>query len=170
MVCHRQRLSRIRSQNWHRLQEARNQVCAKFCHAHRDDHQWVCRTIDAELRSRASIGPDSERIREFEADDLDAIEDKWLQQCGSCDAGLPLSCSHPSEDYRPVMLTLVTEIRRLRRAAGLLPGPDDIVVSREALVHLWAMAEQGTRPEATCSGCNAVRAALSQPHPAQEQQ
>jgi hypothetical protein len=62
--------------------------------------------------------------------DLDAIEDKWLQQCGSCDAGLPLSCSHPSEDYRPVMLRLVSEIRRLR-LAGLLPGPDDIVVSRE---------------------------------------
>lgn len=58
-----------------RLQEARNQVCAKFCHAHRDDHHWVCRTIDAELATRASIGPDSERIRELEAENE---RQKWL--------------------------------------------------------------------------------------------
>lgn len=31
-----------------------------------------------------------------------------------CDAGLPTSCTHPSEDYRPVMLALVREIERFR--------------------------------------------------------
>lgn len=47
--------------------------------------------------------------------DLDAIEFKWLAPCGTCDAGLPAPCTHPDEDYRPVMLALIEEIRRLRR-------------------------------------------------------
>lgn len=50
--------------------------------------------------------------------DLDAIEAKWLQPCGSCDAGLPSSCAHPDEDYRPPMADLVTEVRRWQRIAG----------------------------------------------------
>jgi hypothetical protein len=43
--------------------------------------------------------------------DLDAIEAKWLQQCGPCDGGLPMMCACPSDDYRPVMADLVTAIR-----------------------------------------------------------
>jgi hypothetical protein len=42
--------------------------------------------------------------------DLDAIADKWLQQCGPCDAGLPMGCSHPDEDYRPVLMDLVNTL------------------------------------------------------------
>jgi hypothetical protein len=48
--------------------------------------------------------------------DLDAIESKWLQPCPVCDAGLSGSCTHPDEDYRPVMLELVHHIERLRFA------------------------------------------------------
>ena len=46
--------------------------------------------------------------------DLDAIAATWLQQCGSCDAGLPMSCSCNAGDPRPVMAALVDEVRRLR--------------------------------------------------------
>lgn len=45
--------------------------------------------------------------------ELDEIKDKWLRQCGPCDAGLPAECTHPDEDYRPVILDLVREIERL---------------------------------------------------------
>lgn len=36
-----------------------------------------------------------------------ALEDEvkpWLEQCGSCDAGLPMSCTHPDGDYRSILL------------------------------------------------------------------
>lgn len=47
--------------------------------------------------------------------DLDAIAREWLVQCGSCDYGLvEYGCRCPSGDYRPVMLRLVDELRRLR--------------------------------------------------------
>lgn len=45
--------------------------------------------------------------------DLDAISQKWLQPCGPCDGGLPMSCSHPDEDYRNVILALVNRVREL---------------------------------------------------------
>lgn len=38
----------------------------------------------------------------------------FLNQCGSCDAGLLMSCTCPQEDYRPVMLELVREVEQLR--------------------------------------------------------
>jgi hypothetical protein len=38
----------------------------------------------------------------------------FLNQCGSCDAGLPMNCTCPEGDYRPVMLDLVREVERLR--------------------------------------------------------
>lgn len=55
--------------------------------------------------------------------DLAAIKAKWLNLCGACDAGIG-TCNHPVDDYRPVMLSLVEEIERLRMevAAG---SPDD---------------------------------------------
>lgn len=46
--------------------------------------------------------------------DLEAIQAKWLQMCGPCDAGLPTACTHPSDDYRPVMLRLIEEVDDLR--------------------------------------------------------
>jgi hypothetical protein len=47
--------------------------------------------------------------------DLDAISEKWLNQCGPCDYGMPeYGCTHPSDDYRPVILDLVREVERLR--------------------------------------------------------
>ncbi len=48
--------------------------------------------------------------------DLEAITAEFLQQCGSCDAGIPAPCTHPERDYRPTMLGLVREVERLRVA------------------------------------------------------
>jgi len=45
--------------------------------------------------------------------DLDAIRAKWLQVCGACDAGIGQQCSHPGDDYRPVILDLLTEVATL---------------------------------------------------------
>lgn len=46
--------------------------------------------------------------------DVEAIAEKWLQQCGSCDAGLPMGCACPTEDYRPAMSALLDEVEALR--------------------------------------------------------
>lgn len=54
-----------------------------------------------------------------------AIKNKWLLPCGSCDAGLPMRCSHPTEDYRPVILELVNEIAYLRLALVLALNQED---------------------------------------------
>lgn len=54
--------------------------------------------------------------------DLDAITERWLQICGPCDAGLPMGCSHPDADYRPVMAALVEEIERLRASRSSSEG------------------------------------------------
>ena len=45
--------------------------------------------------------------------DLDAIEAEFLRECGVCDAGLPMQCSCAQCDFRPTMLALVAEVRRL---------------------------------------------------------
>lgn len=50
--------------------------------------------------------------------DLDAIQAKWLRVCGPCDAGYPTTCSHPDEDYRPVIAELVAEVERLKALVG----------------------------------------------------
>jgi hypothetical protein len=47
-------------------------------------------------------------------DELDLLALKWLQVCATCDAGLPYGCSHPDEDYRPVIADLIDEVRRVR--------------------------------------------------------
>jgi hypothetical protein len=57
--------------------------------------------------------------------DLQAIREKWLNVCPSCDAGLPGQCTHPDEDYRPTMLSLVNEVERLHTWAGLMSLLDD---------------------------------------------
>ena len=38
----------------------------------------------------------------------------FVQQCGPCDAGLPMSCTCPPGDYRHVMVRLMEEVQRLR--------------------------------------------------------
>jgi hypothetical protein len=50
----------------------------------------------------------------YQPNDLDAIERVFLQVCPSCDGGLPMACTHPESDYRPVMQSLVAEVRSLR--------------------------------------------------------
>ena len=37
-------------------------------------------------------------------DALAAEVEPWLQQCGSCDAALPMSCTCPKGDYRNILL------------------------------------------------------------------
>jgi hypothetical protein len=47
--------------------------------------------------------------------DLEVITEKWLRVCGQCDAGVIGSpCTHPDEDYRPVIAGLIAEVARLR--------------------------------------------------------
>jgi hypothetical protein len=46
--------------------------------------------------------------------DLDAIILKWLQLCPSCDAGMAGGCTHPEEDYRPMVAELVAAVERYR--------------------------------------------------------
>lgn len=47
---------------------------------------------------------------------LDLVEvAPWLELCGSCDAGLPQSCTCPAGDPRLVIAALVDEIVALRR-------------------------------------------------------
>jgi hypothetical protein len=43
------------------------------------------------------------------------LAEPFMHQCASCDAGLPMSCTCPTEDYRPAMLGLIREVERLRR-------------------------------------------------------
>lgn len=81
---------------------------------------WPCSTI------RATTGPSTEavgevrrRVEQVLGDlDVDAIEEKWLQECGQCDYGVGYPCTHPADDYRPTMLRLVGEVRRLRMLVG----------------------------------------------------
>jgi hypothetical protein len=88
-------------------------------------------------------------------------------------ARLHVGCNYPYDEQGcPCRVTALVICSDLR-TAGLLPSPDDIVVSREALQLMWrytcdhvarnpALGMPVLPPD--------VRAALSQPHPAQEQQ
>jgi hypothetical protein len=93
---------------------------------------------------------------------LHALED-WIVAEGN----------HPQSVWAP---DVSNSISTALRAAGLLPGPDDIVVSREALQDLLDFSDPATQVEAARSRLYPtrtraiLRAALSQPHPAQEQQ
>jgi cellulase/cellobiase CelA1 len=51
-------------------------------------------------------------------EDLLKRAEPFLNQCGSCDAGLSAACNCPTGDYRPVMLDLVREVERLRKVAS----------------------------------------------------
>jgi len=48
--------------------------------------------------------------------DTDAIAEKWLKVCGACDVGM-YGCTHPEEDYRPVMLDLVRALKTAQAVA-----------------------------------------------------
>lgn len=56
----------------------------------------------------------SDPTPEREPLDLDGVIVKWLMPCGPCDASVPVECTHPGEDYRPVMAKLVDEVAALR--------------------------------------------------------
>jgi hypothetical protein len=113
-----------------------------------DEYGRVLKTELLNPAARTSIGPDSERIREAEQVIADALTEVWT--------------TDQHEHWPEYIATAL-------RAAGLLPGPDDIVVSREALTELWD-AWRFKRPFLAAPIAHCIDAALSQPHPAQEQQ
>lgn len=45
--------------------------------------------------------------------DLEEIRAKWLNQCGSCDAGLHMNCTCPDGDPRNVILALVVHLEKI---------------------------------------------------------
>ena len=50
--------------------------------------------------------------------DLDGVVAEFLRQCGGCDAGLMVGCTCSQRDFRPTMLALVAEVRRLTAEAA----------------------------------------------------
>jgi hypothetical protein len=50
--------------------------------------------------------------------DLEAISAEFLNQCGSCDAGVSVICTCAGLDHRSTMLALVREVERLRARRG----------------------------------------------------
>ena len=82
--------------------------------------------------------------------DLDAVEAEFLRQCGGCDAGLMVGCTCSQRDFRPTMLALVAEVRRLteeseaRRvremdAVDLAMSERARALSAEAEVEAWPL-------------------------------
>jgi hypothetical protein len=57
---------------------------------------------------------------------LQAVADKWLTVCGSCDYGLPYDCSCPrrgeTTDPRFVIARLLQEIGRLKEIEDRMKG------------------------------------------------
>jgi hypothetical protein len=66
--------------------------------------------------------------------DLDAISAEFLNQCGSCDAGISVNCACADRDYRPTMLALVREAKHYRDTL------EDLAKDCEAFPegHAWA--------------------------------
>jgi len=63
------------------------------------------------------------------------VEDEfsgWLDQCGSCDAGLPMNCTCPSGDPRSVILALV---ERLDAALALCDEVNPSTGRRRSIVN-----------------------------------
>lgn len=86
--------------------------------------------------------------------DVEAIAEKWLQQCGSCDAGLPMGCACPSDDYRPVMSALLDEVTALRGQ----------VERARALMDSWPLVDNGQEyRRGVIQAAKAIRAALDGP-------
>jgi hypothetical protein len=54
------------------------------------------------------------RRRERPAEDILAASEPFMRMCGSCDAGLPMNCSCPPGDPRPIVSRLAAEVERLR--------------------------------------------------------
>ena len=60
-----------------------------------------------------AVEPGSTREPDMECPEHGVLADAepWLQQCGPCDGGLPMTCSHPTSDPRVVIANLVTLVR-----------------------------------------------------------
>lgn len=90
-------------------------------------------------------------------DDLLTRAAPFLNICGSCDYGMPVSCTCPDGDYRPVMLDLVREVERLRAVAWQLHGA--MVDQHEEVGHQindWCepctTAAKHANPDLACDG------------------
>ena len=108
--------------------------------------------------------------------DLDAVEAEFLRQCGGCDAGLMVGCTCSQRDFRPTMLALVAEVRRLTRLGqcdlDLLMRAEsaeaEVVTLRarlaavEAAAHDWPCSDDTCDGDCTgCSYASDLRAALA---------
>lgn len=74
------------------------------------------------------------RAHSEQPNDLPAIVTEFLQQCGPCDAGLPMGCACSKRDYRPTMSRLVDEVEALRKVRDdVLALADDLTREVEEL-------------------------------------
>ena len=83
-------------------------------------------------------------------DDLLKRAEPLLNQCGTCDLGLPYACNCPTGDFRPVMSDLVREVERLRTVAW---------------TYLRAMNDQHTAFGHYLDGCQKCHAAAEECDP-----
>ena len=62
---------------------------------------------------------------------LAAEVEPWLQQCGSCDAALPMNCTCPPGDYRNVLLKVwqAYQASRLLVAEEIAAYAEDLVAN-----------------------------------------
>ena len=112
-----------------------------------------CRTFDQ--HERECILPDERTtpapVGAAVALDLDAVEAEFLRQCGGCDAGLMMGCTCSQRDFRPTMLALVAEVRRLVKyrdwwKASSLANAED-VRRLAAICHDWRDRSEAAEAE-----------------------
>lgn len=99
-----------------------------------------------------------------------AAAEPWLEQCGVHDAGLPMACTCPPGDFRPVMLALFAALRDagLTSEAGSDPNvhpcarcgtilvygpPDDVTLCNPCCVEVCA---ENAPPSAPTSAVEAL--------------
>lgn len=110
------------------------------------------------IPSTEAVGEVRRRVARVLGDlDVDAIEEKWLQECGQCDYGVGYPCTHPADDYRPTMLRLVGEVRRLRMLVGAVTlhgtgyrwrrSDGEVLILHPADVDVFLAADQVTETE-----------------------
>lgn len=75
--------------------------------------------------------------------DIRTVRAQWLNQCGSCDAGLPMTCTCPDDDPRNVIHALVEHLEDLYNNYDMLMCSTmgdavDRALSREHIVQVSA--------------------------------
>ena len=90
--------------------------------------------------------------------DIEAITKHWLNQCGSCDVGLPTTCTCPDDDPREVILALVRHLEKIYNNHTLLLAStmgealDELETLRECQDALWAIRYAASKGSSVGSG------------------